>query len=129
MFVWPILHKTTSSMEDEFKAVGIAGLASLVVLSVVGRRSYQRKILQLTKDLEKQGIAKTSSSPPPKVWAVLTPTETLKVFIVPLCVVMSGTCILGLGVKKWYGIRDLQHGLETIRWVTKTGPRPSQSFN
>ena len=107
----------------EVKAVGVAGLASLVVLSVVGRKSYQRKIVQLTKELEKQG--KDASSLPPKVWAVLTPGETMKVFLVPLAVVVTGSTILGYGIKQWVGIRDVNHGLEMLKWITRTGPRPS----
>ena len=108
---------------SEVTAVGVAGLASLVVLSVVGRKSYQRKIVQLTKELEKQG--KDATSLPPKVWAVLTPGETMKVFLVPLTVVMTGCTITGYGLKQWYGIRDVNHGLEMLRWITRTGPRPS----
>ena len=109
---------------SEVKAVGIAGIASLVVLSVVGRKSYQRKIVQWTKELETQGLDPKIHLPP-KVWTVLTPGETLKVFLVPLAVVLTGSLGAGYGLKQWYGIRDVTHGYEMLRWVTRTGPRPS----
>ena len=110
---------------SELKAVGVAGVASLIVLAVVGRKSYQRKIVQLTKELEKQGM--DSSSLPPKVWAVLTPGETMKVFLFPLAIVGSGTVAAVYGVKRFYGIRDMEHGMEMIRWITRTGPKPSDN--
>jgi len=110
---------------SELKAVGVAGVASLIVLAVVGRKSYQRKIVQLTKELEKQG--KGPSSLPPKIWAVLTPGETIKVFIFPLAIVGSGTIATGYGLKRAYGIRDMDHGMQMIRWIARTGPKPTDT--
>jgi hypothetical protein len=108
--------------------VGVVGVVSLAVLGVVGRRSYNRKIVQLTKELEKEGkkYEISSSGKPPKVWAVLSPQETVKVFTVPLFFVLSGASAVGFGLKSWYGIRDFQHGLETIKWIARVGPPPSK---
>jgi hypothetical protein len=113
-----------STKDDLFSAVGIAGLASLTVLAVVGRRTYQRKVVQLTKELAKEGKTIDPSSPP-KVWAVLTPEETLKVFFVPLAVVATGSAVTGFGLKQFYGIRDLQHGIDTLKWIARVGPPPA----
>ena len=105
-------------------AVGVAGAISLAVLGIVGRRSYKRKIVQLTKELAKEGKSFDANSPP-KVWAVLSPQETMKVFMFPLFVVMSGTSLVGYSVKKVWGIRDMQHGMDTLRWIARVGPPPS----
>ena len=104
-------------------SVGVAGVTSLVILGIVGRKSYQRKVVQLTRELEKEG--KGAKYGPPKVRAVLTPVETIKVFLVPMVYVLCGTTIVGGGVKKLCGIRDFEHGISTLKWVTKTGPPPS----
>lgn len=110
---------------NEFSAVGVAGSASLAVLALVGRQSYRRKVVQLSKDLEKNSMGPLNGRTPTKVWAVLTPQETIKVFLLPLAVVISGTTLLGTGFKQLYGIRDLREGLDTLRWVARTGPPPS----
>ena len=107
-------------------AVGVAGAVSLAVLGIVGRKSYKRKIVQLSRELEKQG-PRSVSAPPPKVWAVLTPQETIKVFTIPLVFVLSGTATVGYVLKHWCGIRDIQHGLQTFRWIARVGPPPKVS--
>ena len=105
-------------------AVAFAGALSLGVLGIVGRRSYKRKIVQLTKELEKEGKSFDVHAPP-KVWAVLSPQETIKVFTFPLAVVLTGVATTGYLVKRSYGIRDMDHAIETIRWIARTGPPPS----
>ena len=110
---------------NEFSAVGAAGFASLAVLALVGRQSYRRKIGQLSKELEKKSTGLQNGRTPTKVWAVLTPQETIKVFLLHLAFVITGTSLLGAGLKQWYGIRDLREGLDTLRWVARTGPPPS----
>ena len=112
--------------ESLVTAVGVSAIVSLAVLGVVGRKSYQRKIVQLTKELEKEG-KKFDVHAPPKVWAVLTPQETVKVFAVPLAFVLTGTAAAGYGMKRWWGIRDWQHGVDTLKWIAKVGPPPSKS--
>ena len=104
-------------------AVGVSAAVSLAVLAVVGRKSYQRKIVQLTKELEKEG-KKFDVNAPPRVWAVLTPQETVKVFMIPLAFVLAGTTAAGLGMKRWWGVEDWQHGVDTLRWIAKVGPPP-----
>ena len=79
-------------------AVGVSAAVSLAVLAVVGRKSYHRKIVQLTKELEKEG-KKFDVHAPPKVWAVLTPQETVKVFAIPLAFVLTGTGFAGFAMK------------------------------
>ena len=101
--------------------VGLAGLASLAVLTIVGRKSYQRKIVQLSKEMEKEG---NSVRMPSKVWAVLTPGETIKVFLVPMAYVVGGSMLVGTACKHWYGLRDWSHGIQTLKWITRTGPPP-----
>lgn len=113
-----------SSKDDLVSAVGIAGVASVTVLAVVGRKSYQRKMVQLTKELAKEGKTIDPSSPP-KVWAVLTPVETLKVFFIPLAVVVTGSALTGFGLKRFFGIRDMQHGIDTLKWIARAGPPPA----
>lgn len=113
-----------STRDDLVSAVGIAGLASLTMLAVVGRKSYQRKVVQLTKELAKEGKTIDPSSPP-KVWAVLTPEETFKVFLIPLAVVATGTAVTGFGLKRFYRIRDMQHGIDTLKWIARVGPPPA----
>jgi hypothetical protein len=105
-------------------SVGVAGTVSIIVLGLVGRKSYRRKVVQLTRELEREGKPLTA---PSKVWSVLTPQETIKVFTIPMAFVLGGTALSGYGLKRWCGIRDFQHGLETLRWVTKTGPPPTFS--
>lgn len=107
-------------------AVGVSAAVSLAVLAVVGRKSYHRKIVQLTKELEKEG-KKFDVHAPPKVWAVLTPQETVKVFAIPLAFVLTGTGFAGFAMKRWWGIQDWQHGVDTLKWIAKTGPPPSQN--
>lgn len=113
-----------SNRDDLVGAVGIAGLASLAVLAVVGRKSYQRKVVQLTKELAKEGKTIDPSSPP-RVWAVLTPQEALKVFFIPFAVVATGSTVAGYGLKRFYGIRDMQHGIDTLKWIARVGPPPA----
>ena len=114
------------TVPNGFEMVGIAGVASLAVLGVVGRRSYHRKVSQLTKELEKEAMGRNvkTTGPAPKVWAVLTPGETVKVFMVPMAVVFTGCGAVGYGVKRWYGVRDWDHAFATLRWVARTGPPP-----
>ena len=112
------------SQNDLVGAVALAGAISLGVLGVVGRRSYRRKIVQLTKELEKEGKTFDVSAPP-KVWAVLSPQETIKVFTFPLAVVLTGVCTTGYLVKRSYGIQSVDHAIETIRWVARMGPPPA----
>jgi hypothetical protein len=117
---------STSRMRllNGYEMVGMAGLVSLAVLGMVGRRSYQRKIVQLTKEMEKEASGRAIDQPP-RVWAVLTPMETIKVFLVPMGFVGAGCGIIGYGLKQWYGVRDIPHGFELLRWITRTGPPPS----
>ena len=103
-------------------SVGVAGLASFAVLVIVGRRSFQRKVVQLTKELEAEGMREA----PSKVWAVLTPKETIKVFAIPMAYVLTVTALVGTGLQRWYGIKDFPHAIETLKWVTKTGPPPRE---
>lgn len=106
-----------------YGAVAFAGCASLAVLAVVGRQSYKRKVVQLSKQLEFASC--DTKHAPAKVWAVLTPVETVKVFFVPLFFVFTGTGLAAYGLKRLYGFRDIQQGIDTLRWVTRTGPPPS----
>jgi hypothetical protein len=101
--------------------VTVAGCVSLAVLAFVGRRSYKRKVVQLTKELEKEGKKGT----PDKVWAVLTPQETIKVFLVPLTYILSGTALTAFFLKRCYGIHNLQQGIDTLKWIARTGPPPT----
>lgn len=119
-----ISESRESTRSDLLWSVGIAGAVSLAVLGIVGRKSYQRKVVQLNKEMEKMGIKPLTAGPPPNVWAVLTPQETIRVFAVPLMFVLSGSAMVGVSLKKWYGINDMRHAMETLRWVTRTGPPP-----
>ena len=119
-----ISEPRASTRSDLVRAVEIAGAVSLAVLGIVGRRSYQRKVVQLNQEIEKMGIKSSTAGPPLKVWAVLTPQETIRVFTVPLMFVLSGSALVGVSLKKWYGINDMRHAMETLRWVTRTGPPP-----
>ena len=122
-------EKETPSRDNLLLSVGVAGMASLAVLAIVGKKSYQRKVAQLTKEMEKEAfkhVLEGEKIPtPPRVWAVLTPQETVQVFAIPMIIVLSGTTVVGAGLKSWYGIRDVQHGLDTLKWITKTGPPPN----
>lgn len=112
-----------------FRTLGALSVISLAVIGVVGRRSYKRKVSFLAKQMaEEPGIGNVPQrtlGQPPKVWAVLTPSETLKVFFVPMAFVVGGTYTTGVCVKKWYGIRDWHHAVATMKWVARTGPPPS----
>lgn len=116
------------SQSDLVGAVAVAGALSLGVLGVVGRRSYKRKIVQLTTELEKEGKT-IDVSAPPKVWAVLSPQETIKVFTFPLAVVLTGVASAGYVIKGSYGIENMDHAIETIRWIARTGPPPAPRNN
>jgi hypothetical protein len=108
---------------DLLNSVGFVAAGSLAVLGIVGRRSYKRKVVQIAREMEKE--ASTVVNPPPRVWAVLTPGETVKVFALPLGVVMAGTAATGYGLKRWYGFRDARDALDHIRWISRTGPTPN----
>ena len=111
-------------MEDRkrhlVQSVGFAGVGILSVLILVGRKSYHKKVAQLTKK---------TGDVPGRVWSVLTPAETIKVFAVPFVYVSVGCALLGTGLKQWMGIKDWKHGVETLRWITHTGPAPTQHTN
>lgn len=103
-------------------SVAGAALMSLSVLGIVGRKSYKRKVVQLAKE-----ALITGQPAPVGAWAVLTPAETARVFLVPLGWVLGGSILVGAGAKKWIGIKDWDHGIQTIKWVTKRGPPPTEN--
>jgi hypothetical protein len=124
--VVPTQISSDMSQENLVGALAVAGALSLGVLGIVGRRSYRRKIVQLTKELEKEGKVFDPLSPP-KVWAVLSPSETIKVFAMPLTIVLTGTTVTWFAIKKMYRINDIQHGMDTVRWLARVGPPPAST--
>jgi hypothetical protein len=113
---------TSSKPIPLFTTLGAVSALSLTVLAVVGRQSYKRKVVQLTKQIAEETAQMRKSEGPPRVWAVLSPSETLKVFFVPMVWVLAGTGTVGIGLKKWYGVRDWDHAVRTMKWVAGTGP-------
>ncbi len=118
----------SSKRSSVLSTLGTLSAVSLAVIALVGRRSYKRKITYLAKQMAEE--TKSDALPrlnrqPHRVWAVLTPGETLKVFFVPMAFVVSGVVSVGVLMKKWYGIRDGHHAIATMKWIAGTGPPPS----
>lgn len=122
-------ESSVPSQKSMFTTLGALSIVSFGVIGLVGRSSYKRKVAYLAKQMAEEAKSNVSvnsaSSNPPRVWTVLTPSETLKVFFIPMAFVLGGTYSVGVFVKRWFGIRDWDHGIATMKWVARTGPAPS----